>query len=291
MLNMSPSIHEQDATRIWQEKIAAYSDEKKADYIQEVNDICARDPLFNRPEKPCAVYLREEYVWNQLLETAPQLKYDFEAHRLILKVATTLIGNYGLNPCAPIMAKVQSLSLYVEFIQSVGKCCTRHLWFGEYVRNLNKPVNLGPPSTSPTAIAKIAENQILTQIEHNTAKTNALALIKQDGRTDLESVMRAQVQGMRMVLDKELILQEEEHFSDTAPDYSPLMKRKLDTSAPSVANDSVDASGGDRCITRLHSKRATYAYPSPNDASDDEGATVKSPLRKRTSARRSLRRF
>jgi hypothetical protein len=174
-------------------------------------------------------------------------------------------------------------------------------------------VSLGPPSTSPTAIAKVwsprwhepdtptstykwllaqfdflAESRKLTQIDHNTAKINARALIKQDGRTDPESVMRAQVQGMRMVIDKELILQEEEHFSDTAPDYSPLMKRKLDTSESSVAHNSVDASGGDRRVTRLQSKRATYAYPSPNDGSDNEGAPVKSPLRKRLSVRRSL---
>jgi len=75
--------------------------------------------------------------------------------------------------------------------------------------------SLGPPSTSPTAIGKIwsprwqepdtptstnkrlqaqfllPQRQKLTQIYHHTAKTNALELIKQDGRTDPESIMRA----------------------------------------------------------------------------------------------------
>jgi hypothetical protein len=86
-----------------------------------VDDTWSQDPLYNRPEKPCAVYLREEYVWKQLLMTKPQLKYDLSANSRILKVATMLIGDYCLNPRAPIMAKVQSLSLYLEFIQSVGK--------------------------------------------------------------------------------------------------------------------------------------------------------------------------
>ena len=84
---------------------------------------------------------------------------------------------------------------------------------------------------------------------------------------------------MRMVIDKEVPLAETEHFSDTAPDYSPLMKCKLGTSGIFADDIAMDASGGDCRVTRLQRKRANYAHPSPNGFPDDEDAAPRTPFR------------
>jgi hypothetical protein len=93
--------------------------------------------------------------------------------------------------------------------------------------------------------------------------------VKTTRKTDSESVLAARVKGMQLFI--ETFAPEErcevEYFSDSPPQYSPLIKRQADmeTSSPSM----------DQRTTRLQTKRLTYTIPSPicPDHSVDNGQT------------------
>ena len=74
----------------------------------------------------------------------------------------------------------------------------------------------------------MTSRNVLSHLDHMAIKINAETIVKGTGKTDPESVLAARVKGMQLFVEKFAPeeCREEECFSDSAPQYSPLIKRK-----------------------------------------------------------------
>ena len=115
----------------------------------------------------------------------------------------------------------------------------------------------------------MTDQHVLTHLDHNhhiSIKAKAEAIVKAAGKTDPHSVLATRVTGMQLFLEKYAPEERRdvEYFSDSVPQYSPLIKRRADMETESPAMD--------RRTTRLQTKRTGYTryytIQSPNCPDD-----------------------
>ena len=158
--------------------------------------------------------------------------------------------------------------------------------FSTFVRNPNLHLQTIQPSTSPIMVGRVwmsprwkepeeptttykrlraqydymTDSVKLTHMDHIAVKDNAIKLIQ---RLDMcpgpEEVMQARVQGLQQFIESANPYDppDEGHFSDSAPDYSPMVHRMK----PQSSSPKDNSPGPGRRVTRLQQKRAGYTIP------------------------------